>query len=201
MAALDKGVLELTADVDGDGSTETGVFHLTGNGEIVHEVTKDYIFDNTASGLVSLISLLNEFELSKRKGFYADIGAGAHIFEFNHIAWDGTEAPQWGDGSGTFPADATDEDPFSKMQCLDRYATRATTDSFAPATLHVGEYTDGSYGPTGAFDPLKVALQDPRETINYEEPGSVDINLTCVEVQPLDEAIDLTQHAKRGRTP
>lgn len=202
MAALDKGVLELTADVDGDGSTETGVFHLAGDGEISHEIQKDYIFDNTASGIVSLVSLLEEFERAKREGFYLDIGAGAKVVSFDIRGWDGAESPQWGDGSGTFPADASDGDPLQKLQCFDAYVEQATTDSFSPATLHVGEYTDGTYGDDGAFDPLSVAVaRDPGGSWSVDDgPNRFSLNVTCIKVFEMDQPIDITAHSKRGRS-
>jgi hypothetical protein len=198
VAALDRGVLELTADVDGDGTDETGAFHLVGNVTVSEEVEKDFIFDNTASGLVSLVSDLSDVDIEPRKGFYLDIGAGAHVFEIEFRGWEGANAVPWGDGSGTYPADATGEDPLRQMQCFLKYLQLSTTDSFSPATLRIGEYADGTYGANGAFDPLEVAVQGPRNTHTAEEYSTFDGTFTAIEVLRLNEPIDLTEHAKRG---
>lgn len=203
MAALDRGVLELTADVDDDGTQETGAFHLVGNVSITQEVQKDYWFENTASGLVSLVSDISSLELEQRKGLYLDVGAGAHIFEIEFIGWDGAtdgdgNPVPWGDGSGTFPADATQDEPLRQLQCFNRYLQLSTTDSFNPATLHLGEYSDGTYGSNGAFDPLKVAIQGPRNSKAYEQFSSFDGTFTAIEVLQADQAIDLITRGKRG---
>lgn len=202
---LQRGVLELTADVDGDGNQETGEFHLVGDVSISQEVQKDFIFDNTASGLVSLVADLEGFELESRKGLYLDIGAGAHVHEIEFRGWEGAtdgngDAVPWGDGSGTFPADATQDDPLRQLQCFNRYLQLSTTDSFNPATLHVGEYSDGTHGDGGAFDPLNVAVQGPRNTRTAEDYSTFDGTFTAIEVLTLDQAIDLTEHVKRGAT-
>lgn len=203
MAALDRGVLELTADVDDDGTQETGAFHLVGNVSITQEVQKDYLMENTASGLISFVSDIAGFDIEKRKGIYADIGAGAHIFEIEFIGWDGAtdgngDPVPWGDGSNTYPADATQEGPLRQLQCFNRYLQLSTTDSRNPATLHVGEYTDGSYGDDGEFAPLKVAVQGPRNTHSAEDFSSFDGTFTALEVLQLDQAIDLVERLKRG---
>ena len=204
MAALDRGVLELTADVDDDGSDETGVFELHGNSVLTQEINKDYVFDNTASGLVNLASEISGFELEQRKGFFLDIGGGAHIHEFevtpreNAVDGDGN-AIQWGDGSGSFPADATQDDPLKQIQCFQRYVQLSKTDSFQPATLHVGEYSDGTYGSNGALDPLKVAVQGPRANKDARDDfTSFTLNITCLEVLTLDQSIDIVERTIRG---
>jgi len=199
MVAVDIPILELQADVDDDGSVETGVFELGGNATVSEQVQKDYTFDNTASGLVSLVSNLTGLERQRRQGFYLDIGAGAHLFEIDAQPWRGDNSPQFGDGSGTFPADATGNDPRDQMQCFGRYVQLALTDSFTPATLYWGEYADGTHGTNGAFDPLQVAVSEPRTTQDSTEQfNSFDVSVTCIEVLQLDQPVDLIEHIKRG---
>lgn len=200
MAALDKAVLELTADVDDDGTEETGVFKMVGDVNYSQEVQKDYVFENTASGLVTLAANLTGFEAEARKGFYLDVGAGQHVIEFEFRGWEGSNSQQWGDGTGTFPGDATGDDVFRQIQCISRYVQLATTDSFNPATLHIGEYTDGSYGDNtnGAFDPLEVAVSGPRQSKGEDQFKSFDGSITCLEVISLDQPVDLVENSKRG---
>lgn len=203
MAALDRAVLELTADVDDDGTQETGAFHLVGNVSVTQEVQKSFVFDNTASGLIQLVSDIAGFEIEQRKGLYLDIGAGQHIFEIEFRGWEGAtdgdgNAVPWGDGSGTYPADATQDEPLKQLQCFNRYLQFSTTDSFNPATLYVGEYADGTYGTNGEFDPLKVAVQGPRNTHTAEDFSTFDGTFTALEVLQLDQPIDLLERTKRG---
>lgn len=204
MPALDRGVLELTADVDDDGTQETGVFVFGGDVSLTQEIQKDFIFENTASGLITLTEDLAGFDVEARKGLYLDIGGGQHVIEIEFLGWEGTNSLQWGDDSGTFPADATGEDVFKQIQCFMRYCQLATTDSFNPATLHIGEYTDGTYqnsdGNTvnGAFDPLDVAVSGPQNTKADDQFKDFTGTVTCLEVQRLDQSVDLVEHSKRG---
>lgn len=204
MAALNRGVLELTADVDDDGSEETGVFELVGDIAVTEEVQKDYWFDNTASGLINLTSEIDGFEIEARKGFFLDVGAGAHIFEIQFIGWQGAtdsdgNAVKWGDGSGSFPADATQDEPLKQLQCFNKYLQLSTTDSRNPATLYIGEYADGTHGQDGAFDPLKVAIQGPSNSHDSaEEFIEFSGTFTALEVLELTQKIDIVSRTIRG---
>lgn len=203
MAALDRGVLELTADVDGDGGDETGAFHLVGNVSISQEIQKDYLVDNTSPNLVQATNIIPGVDVINRQGAYEDVGAGQHIFEIEFIGWDGAtdgngDPVPWGDGSGTFPADATQDEPFRQLQCFNRYLQLSQPDSFDPATLHIGEYSDGTHGDDGAFAPLNVTVQGPRGTHTAEDFSTFSGTFTALEVVKLDQPIDLAERIKRA---
>jgi hypothetical protein len=84
------------------------------------------------------------------------------------------------------------------MQCFLRYLQLSTTDSFTPATLRIGEYADATYGSDGAFDPLDVAVQGPRNTHTAEEYSTFNGTFTAIEVLRLNEPVDLVEHVKGG---
>ena len=197
---FNRAVLELDADVDGDGSDETGVFTMVGNLEIQEVVDPQPILDNAAGNISSVIeSILNAGEAGRR-GVFVDLGAGAHVFEINFIGWEGAEidgtSVQWGntgDSGILTEADATGADATTQMQVFHRYLLAGTFDSFSPARLYVGEYADGTYGSPGIYSdhaPLKVMIQTNRGVRTSENPKTFDGSIQLIEVLDLSGTLD-----------
>jgi hypothetical protein len=201
-SSLDRAVIEIDADVDGDGSDETGVFHMVGDLEIQQIVRPDPILGPELQNIQSAIRrILNDGE-ANRKGAYVDIGAGRHAFEFNFLGWEGAQDSdgnpvQWGNtGTGGTVGDATGEDPLVQMQVFHRYLQVAVVDSFNPARLYVGEYTDGTYGTEGRYSqytPMKVMLETQRGVRDAMNPNSYDGSITAVEVLNLEGMVDVAR--------
>lgn len=208
-SSLDRAVIEIDADVDGDGSDEKGVFKMVGDLEIQQVVRPDPILGPELQNIQSAVRrVLNDGE-ANRKGAYVDIGAGRHAFEINFLGWTGAEdsngnAVQWGNtGTGGTVGDATGEDPLVQMQVFHRYLQVGVIDSFNPARMWVGEYagaesddTGNVYGTEGRFKkytPLKVILETGRGVRDSQNPNSYDGTITAVEVMNLEGTVDVAR--------
>jgi hypothetical protein len=74
------------------------------------------------------------------------------------------------------------------------YLNHASTDSFAPGRLYVGEWTDGTYGTQGIYnDYLNVAVEQPRGLKETEEFSTWNGSIMFIEIFPLDEPIDIIE--------
>lgn len=107
-----------------------------------------------------------------------DIGNGIHAITIDFSGFTGSPH-RWGDsGEGGTPYDATGEDIHSQMSVLDAYLNNATMDSWNPAILEVGEYSE-----EGRYGPLTVTPENPNVRFNSGEQSSVfDGSVTWVEV-------------------
>lgn len=211
MATLDRAILEITADADNDGNKEDGRFHLVGNASVTQQVNSDYVFGGGSKAASAVNAALGRIQTipggAPRQQFFFDVGAGSNIFEMQFMGWKGAtdsdgNSLQWGNtGNGGTETDATGEGPTVQLQVFQRYLQYATTDSFAPAVLHWGEYTDGTYkdgtaiaacnGNAGRFgNPKQVAMIGPRNTHAAQDYSTFDGTFTAIEVIDLTNAID-----------
>lgn len=215
MAALQRVVLELDADVDPNSSgKETGMFEMVGNLSLTETTATDYIMASgqgsainaVLSGNVDAVSdLLNsDQEIRNRAGFYLDLGGGEHTFEIQFQGWDGAtdsagNALQWGDPDRPVgsPANATGEGPLTQMHCFNEYLRVGEFDSRYPhARLRVGEYSggtapDGSSYPDGLYDDyLQVTVKNNSVTRDVEDKAQYTGGLMLAEAKNLSAPVD-----------
>jgi len=100
----------------------------------------------------------------------------------------------WGDGSRS-PSDPITEDdaagghPHAKFQILKYWLRTTRTDSESPATLHWGEWTDGTYGSAGVFGaPAEVFVRSVSGSWQEDNPSRIEATLT---VQRADATPDI----------
>lgn len=189
MTALNKAILTVEADVDGDGTAETGEFHMRGNLSITPSIRTGYLLGGRGSTVNSVTSSLAGAGQSKRQGFYLDLGGGARVVEVEFDQWEGSN-DQWGDtgSSGSVTStDATGADPMTQLDVLMQYFAVAEIDSRNPAVLEYGEHHDN-----GLYDPLDVVIEGPQGTRSAEDGSWFSGRMTFVTVESLDDVIDGT---------
>lgn len=205
MPALDHARLTITADPDGDGNQETGVFTLAGNLEEEQTIRTGFI-GKSESGINAVISNLvrdygeleDELSPEQRKAVALDLGGGEHAVQIQFKGWEGAyldgEPVQWGndpDPSRTM-ATATGEPPMTQMEVLSRYVTAGEIDSRSPAILEYGEHHAG-----GLYEPLDVLLEQPQTRRTYEEPTTFTGSLTLISTQNVNTYLDALARGKR----
>lgn len=189
MTVLNKATLTLDADVDGDGTAETGVFEMSGNLTISPSIRTGYLVGGRGSTVNSVASSLAGQEESGREGFRLDLGGGALIVEIEFDGWEGSP-DQWGntgDDSTTTMADATGAAPTTQMEVLIEYLNRGEFDSRDPARLQYGEHHSN-----GLFSELDVVVEGPNMRRSAKDGSWFTGTLTCISVQSIDDAIDAT---------
>lgn len=184
--------IEVDADPDNDGQTETGVFEITGGvqgrASYGEEVQVDPVIGGAGATANAIVQDYIFGEQHRRRGIYIDLGDGAHIFDVSFNGWKGSDN-QWGDGSGSLPADATGEDPITQMQIFMHYLRTGTTDSLNPARV-----TFGQYHPNGALDDeLYMYIDGPRGNHAPTDNSTFDGTMQMVEVERLDVPIDVIE--------
>lgn len=202
---LQKATLELDADIDGDGTKETGIFEMVGNLEIQQGMEVGFILasgqgsalnavtSGTVDGIADLINA--DGEITNRAGFHLDLGGGRHTIELNFTGWEGAidgdgNDLQWGntgDPSGVTVGDATGADPLTQMHVLMEYLRIGEFDSRYPhARLEFGEYA-----PTGLYDDyLHVVVRSVRENRTSESPITWDGSIILEETKNWTSVID-----------
>lgn len=193
MATLQKAVLTVDADVDGDGAAETGEFHMAGNLEVTPGLRTGYLVGGRGSTVNSILSSTLGDGSNVRQGFYLDLGGGAHTVDIQFRGWEGATDQsgtpvQWGnEGVDDTPtkADATGADPITQIDVLMRYLTRAEIDSRSPATLEYGEYSSG-----GLYSAMNVVVEGPNFTRSAQDGSWFDGSLTCIRAADLNDALD-----------
>jgi len=150
----------------------------------------DFIPTDIGAGLAGFLG-------GEASGLTIDTGMGEDTITIEHEITSGSTA-QWGDGtqSESDPATATSAayaHEQTKADVLREQARTARTDSRGPATLHIGEFTDGSVtadATDGLFDPIPVTVLDisPRDTLG--DPSAVTLEVTMKRVKELPD-IDL----------
>ena len=207
---LQRARLELDADVDNDGTVETGVFEMAGNLMIRPRVRTGFMLNGRGSSINSVISssledgLLdgigdNPDKQSKRRGFYLDLGGGQMTWDIEFRGWNGSKDEngvplQWGDDPqpGRSQSSATGQNPQTQMDVLMRYVSVGTTDSRNPATLEVGEYSSD-----GLYEPQQVVLEGPSTTRRSETSDGYDGTMTCIAVADFDTPWDAAYRDER----
>ncbi|PSP80164.1 hypothetical protein BRC81_02950 [Halobacteriales archaeon QS_1_68_20] len=185
MTVQDHAILTLHADVDGDGSKEAGKFELRrGSQQSPFETESgiEMLQPIGAPGSGSLDTIVNLWSTLSggepgRKDLTLDLGAGQHYVEisFAHAPGD----VQWGDGSGSLPADATHANhPLTQEACLLWYLLVGTYDSRGGATLEYGEWhEDGAFGPLDVV-PMQPSLSWDAGEQQSELSGSIRCRAT-----------------------
>lgn len=187
-------VLTVDADIDGDGSAETGRFVMEDNIDIRPGLRTGFLLDNRGSTVNSVLSSFADDRTqqtgeatSKRKGVYLDLGGGVRSVEIEFTGWTGSNV-QWGntgDSSSKTVGDATGAEALSQLEVLFRYLEIAEIDSRNPATLEYGEHHPG-----GLYDPMDVVLESPQGLRSSDDSSTFSGTLTFLSVQSLDEAVD-----------
>lgn len=195
---LDKAILKVSADVDGDGAEEDGEFHMVGNLEIQPGLRTGFIVDGQGGSVNSVIASLLGDGQSKRQAFYLDLGGGAHVVEIQFRGWEGATVDgsnlQWGNDASQSKtqASATGQDPLTQIDVLMRYLTIAEIDSRNPATLEYGEYS-----ADGLYDPLDVVVEGPTMTDAAQDgPSYYDGTMTCISTADLTDMYDAKQRPR-----
>lgn len=185
--ALNKAILTIDADVDGDGAEETGKFVMVDDIEIIPSMRTGFLLDNRGSTVNSVISESTGGGESKRQGIYLDLGGGVRTVEVSFSGWAGS-AEQWGntgDESTLTRADATGASALTQLEVLFQYLAVGEVDSRNPATLEYGEHHSD-----GLYDPLDVVLESPQGTRSSEQSSTFSGTLTFLSVLSLEDAID-----------
>lgn len=194
---LQHGVLELDADVDGDGNQETGVFEMVGDLEFGQDIIADHILSRELGNINSVLTGFSGSLKSKRTSFYVDLGDGVNRFNINFLGWEGVNAGhQWGDGSSDPVADATGSSPYHQAQCLAEYLRMGEYDSRdEDARLRIGEYSDGTYaedGSDGVYDDyIHVTVKNYSLNRVADNPVAFDGSITLEETQDLTGPVDI----------
>ena len=179
--------LHLDADVDEDGTNESGTFDLSKGIEISPGIRTGDLIGQAGSAAASVIDYISGSE-DGRAGFNLDAGGGAKVAEINFSSFEGSDG-QWGDGSDNAAADASGEAVFRQMSVLFRYLDRGTFDSRGPAVLEWGEFSE-----SGEFTPLQVSPEEPTVSFAAEEESSVfDGSITLVSTRDISELTSLWQ--------
>lgn len=175
--------LTLSADVDGDGSAETGTFDLSAGIEITPGIRTGDLVGGIGSQAAAIVDFVPNVGDSGRAGFNLDIGGGAATYEVAFSGYEGNNDP-WGDGSNDNQADASGEGVFRQMSVLHRYLNRGTFDSRDAATLAWGDYSS-----SGAYSTISVTPEEPRMTFAAEEQTSVfDGTITLISTRAIEDA-------------
>jgi len=189
MTVLNKAVLTLEADVDGDTNAETGVFEMRGNLTISPSIRTGYLVGGRGSTVNSVATSLAGKQDSGREGFRLDLGGGALIVEIEFDQWEGSP-DQWGntgDSSSATQTDATGAKPATQMEVLIEYLNRGEFDSRNPARLEYGEHHSD-----GLFSALDVVVEGPNMRRSAKDGSWFSGTLTCISVQSVNDALDAT---------
>jgi hypothetical protein len=194
--------LVLDADVDGDGSKESGRFVMAGNITIETAGRTGYLIGGRGSSINAVIQDATSDGESNRRGFFEDLGGGAFTVAINFNGWEGAQLDdgtdvQWGDdpNPGKTVASATGEHPLTQIAVFNKYYQTGTFDSRNPATLEYGEHhADGLYSA------LSVVIEEPGLTWHPPSEGGQDAGtytgqLTCIAAAQADDLIDAVKRA------
>lgn len=178
---LNGAQLEVSADVDGDGTAEDATFWLGEQMQLTPQVETQDLIAQAGTNALSFIDWATGGD-SGRGGINFNFGGGVAATEISFVLPAGDASLSWGDGSSDDAADATGSDVLHQLSVWDRYMDRAETDSLAPATLSWGMYSS-----SGVYDPKQVAIQNPTATFDVREQASTfDGSVTLVSVRDLE---------------
>jgi len=189
---LNKAILRVNSDVDGDGSVENGQFTLT-DVEVAPSLRTGYLIGGRGSTVNNIISQFAGQGESKRKGFFYEAGGGAHTVELNVTQWEGS-TDTWGDPDKPVgsKANATGEKAISQVDVLMQYLITANIDSTSPATLEYGEYSQ-----QGRYSPLDVVVEGPQLNRAADDGSWFTGSWTCVAAADIRELFDAQQRRER----
>lgn len=205
-----KGVLELDADVDNDGTQETGVFWFVGNAEVSENIQIQPLMFTGQGSAVNAITTRSLEQVGDlidasgvytigRRGFTLDLGGGQHGFSVNFQGWEGAQDANgnpvtWGTSDGSY-FDATGDSPAKQKAVFFEFLRRGEYDSRAEnARFRYGEYSDGTYSRDGVNTDLDDYIHvEPRVielTRTAEDPLRYSGHLEMREIAKWDEVID-----------
>lgn len=182
--------LTLDADVDGDGTVESGVFELAGDVSIDLGVRTNFVVNGLGATINSIFSETVGDGESKRQGLWIDLGGGVEEYTISFNGWEGSSR-QWGDGTSNAAADATGEDPMTQVSVLQKYLIVGEFDSRGAATLEWGEFSS-----SGEYSPIDVVIEDPSLSVDFSEGESrstFDGSITCLSAADLTSSTDGTK--------
>lgn len=176
----------------------TGVFEFPNEAAYEFAVETSALFDS--SGVAAQLSnvVLDWVQAesggeSPRSSLSYDAGLGKHVFtvDFRAITDDDS---RWGNtGDGGTKGDATGEDVHAKAAVFDRYLATTTLDSFNPALLSVGEYSE-----EGRFGPVPVVPRNPNLRFSSsEESSTIDGSVDWIETISADQPLDTRKQEER----
>lgn len=190
---LQRAKLTMSADPDGDGVDETGIFHFVGNLEITPSLQRNFLLGGRGALANAIFGDQLQDGESQRQGYYLDLGSGIFTIEVAFRGWEGATDDQgnnlqWGDNStqALSQTSATGQDPLSQMDVFLKYMTVGTIDSRDPATLEYGEYSS-----SGVYSALDVVVLDGPTMTRAAEDGSwFDGSITFAEAGDFGEFRD-----------
>lgn len=168
--------LDLSADVDGDGSKESATFTFAaGDGfQVTEGIESQMSTGPNSRGIIqTAANAIQPDGREKNKTIAFDLGTGLHFVQVQAKNWDGS-THTWGDGTGTLPTDATGESPLTQLHVLMQYLIVGTYDSRNPATLKYGERDNTS---STEFRPLAVVPWQPEITHTAGEPSHISVKM------------------------
>lgn len=182
MSLRDKAILE----IEWDG--RTGVFVMREDLEDTEEAERNFLMAERGQYIQEIWSEIVDVSdalpdpADRRTGFHVDGGAGRHGWNLSWTTSFGEPDEQWGDGSSDpnddsdfSKYDATGCHPVVKKQVFANFIAQSRTDSWGQATLHIGEWTDGTYSDeSGIFGPAAVVIEEGRLEKSGQEPISFD---------------------------
>jgi hypothetical protein len=207
---LSRAVLQLPpTDVDGDGTDESGEFHMAGDLEIAPAIRTGFLIGGRGSQVNNILARAAGAGESSQGGFFLDLGAGARTVSVKFSSWKGARDSdgnplQWGnEGADDAPtkADATGADAITQIDVLMQYLAVGRVDSSSPATLHYGEHHTTSVHPDGEdglYDPLNVVIETPDLTRPTGEGNSFSGEITFVEAAAIEEVHDAAGQLEIG---
>jgi len=198
--------IRITGSPDDSGSREAVFEWSTGDDQAPFSITQTKRTETRAFGAtpLTLFSDVTGVDLPTENADVAlDFGNSTFALELGGVITadqrlpDGSQC-QWGDtgDDSTLEAtDATGAHPAHKASVL-QYWLRNTrqssvgdplddSDAGDPATLETLQYR-----PDGVHDPLEVVFESPNISFSGGSPTVADIDMTCVEVASLDQALD-----------
>lgn len=203
---LSHAVLEI------DALGTTGVFELKKDFEISgRDIERNYVVGARAQLLVNMLDQVEsaaDIELpgnsTKRGGYYIDGGSGEWSMTLNAslsetpVDGEHLQMGNTGDPSQLTTLDATGAHPLDQTEIFEHYLREGTADSVSSARLHLGQYHDGTHvdsGEPGVFgQPLQVTIPNaPGASYDVEESSSVDISVTCVVINSLNDPMTATK--------
>jgi hypothetical protein len=186
-----------------DAPNRTGVFQFQSTQTFASTIEKTYLAGGRGQFVNEVNRLLRTpegFEMdrtavNRRTGRWIDGGAGEWGETLTFVTGIEDESIAWGDGSGgdgqanVTPTDASGADvkPLSRKQILDYWIANSKSDSFGQTRLHIGEWTDGSYGDSdgGAFEqPMPIAIRTFNGEKQEDETASFTGTLEYAQVAP-----------------
>lgn len=185
MAPREIPVLTVEADIDDDGTLETGEFHFGGNVDVTSGTRTGYIAGGVGGQLNAFFGSALGDGPSRQEGIHLGAGGGTRQWQLSFRGWKGSNL-RWGDtGNGGSIGDATGEHPLTQISVFQEYLARGDVDGRNPATFEYGEYH-----PDGRFDPVDVVVEEPGLTKSFEDGSSFDGDMTLLATANLNEVLD-----------